>query len=195
LKSLFSVFISLCLVLACDAEVLDRIVAVVEGRIITLSDLRQEREIRAQLGEKPIDDDKALARELVDSYLIERQIADYPNIDVTDAEVEAELKKINARAASVSDLRDAVRRRIRIQNFFDIKFRQLIRPADDEIRKYYEEVFVPEARARGLQSILPLSDPEMTRAIRENVIQEKLNHEIEVWLEAIRRRSNVEVFD
>jgi len=65
------------------AEVIDRIVAVVDGQIITLSDLRQERAIRALLQEKPIDDDRTLARQLVDAQLIERQIADYPNIDVT----------------------------------------------------------------------------------------------------------------
>ena len=175
-----------------QGEVIDRIIAVVEGHVITLSDLRQERAIRAQVGEKPIDKDSEVAKELVDRYIIERQIADYPNIDVTDAEVNAELDKLKAPPSDV--LRDAVRRRIRMQKFLDVKFRQLIRPTDDEIRKYYEEVFVPEARSRGLQSIPPLSDPEMTAAIRENVIEESVNHELDVWLEAMRRRSNIEVF-
>ena len=47
---------SVCLTVLTHAEVIDRIIAVVEGHIITLSDLRQEREIRATLGEKAIDD-------------------------------------------------------------------------------------------------------------------------------------------
>jgi hypothetical protein len=214
-------FAALChfVAIPLHAEVLDRIVAVVEGHIITLSDLRQEREIRAQFAEKAIHEDAQQARELVDTYLIEKQIADYPNIDVTSGEVDADLQRLGlytvtapegsrdpARRAiadaqgrlleiSVTNIRNAISRRIRMQKFFDIKFRQLIRPADEEIRKYYEEVFVPAARARGLQSIPPLTDPEMTRAIRENIIQERLNHEVEVWLEAVRRRSNVEVFE
>jgi hypothetical protein len=197
-------------------EVLDRIVAVVDGRIITLSDLRQERETRAILGEKSIDDDPALTKQLVDTYLIERQTAEYPGIEVTDSEISGELRKAGLFIAnSPSDLSPgrvlaneqglilafpyarvhaALSRRIRIQKFFDIRFRQLIRPTDDEIRAYYEQVFVPEAKTRGLKSIPPLTDPEMLNAVRENVRQESLDHEVDVWLEAIRRRSNVEVF-
>jgi hypothetical protein len=187
--------VSLWLTLSGNAEVIDRVVAVVEGHVITLSDLRQERQIRAQLGEEPIDEDAALTKQLVDNFLIERQIADYPNLDVTDAEVDSDLEKFNLSASRASDaLRNAVRQRIRMQKFFDVRFRQFIRPTDDEIRKYYDEVFLPEARARGMQSIPPLTDPEMEKGIRENVIQENLNHEVDGWLKAIRRRSNVEVF-
>jgi hypothetical protein len=192
---LFCLVLYFGLALSIRAEVLDRIVAVVEGHIITLSDLRQEREIRAHLGEKPIDGDAMLAKQLVDTYLIDRQIADYPNIEVTDTELDADLKELNVPNTPLNDLRDAVRRRIRTQKFFDLKFRQLIRPTEDGIRNYYEQVFLPEARSRGLQSVPPLTDPEMAEAIRQNVIQEQLDHEVEVWLEAIRRRSNIEVFE
>jgi len=176
-------------------EVIDRIVAVVEGRIITLSDLRRERETRALLGEKPVADDVTLAKQLADDYLVEQQISGYPNIDVTDSEIDEELLKIkDGKPPNLASLRDAIRRRIRVQKFFDVKFRQLIRPTDEAIRKYYEEVFVPEAKKRGLQSIPPLTDSEMASAVRQNVIQETLDHEVDVWLEAIRRKSNVEVF-
>ena len=192
---LLCVFVSLWFTLSGRAEVIDRVVAVVEGHVITLSDLRQERQIRAQLGEEASDDDAALAKLLVDNFLIERQIADYPNLDVADAEVDSAVEKFNLSASRASDaLRNAVRQRIRMQKFFDVRFRQFIRPTDDEIRKYYDEVFLPEARARGMQSIPPLTDPEMAKGIRENVIQESLDHEVDGWLKAIRRRSNVEVF-
>jgi hypothetical protein len=184
-----------CFSAICRAEVVDRMMAVVEGHIITLSDLRQERQIRSQLGEKPVADDAALTKQLVDSYLVERQIGDYPNIDVTEAEVDAVLRDSTAPKTLASEmLREAVRRRIRVQKFFDMKFRQLIRPTDDEIRKYYDDVFVPRAKEQKLQSIPPITDPQMVTAVRENVVQEKMDHELDVWLEAIRRRSSVEVF-
>jgi hypothetical protein len=209
------ILVSWCLVLTVRAEVIDRIVAVVDGQIITLSDLRQERVIRVQLGEKPIDDDRMLAKELIDRRLIEKQIADYPNIEVTSDEVSDDLRKLNLflvtdprnrNAVVVADaqgrildatldIRDSVSRRIRIQKFFDMKFRAMIRPAEDAIRKYYDEVFVPAARSRGLDQIPPLTDTEMAAAIRDNVIQESLDHEVDVWLEAIRRRSKIEVFE
>lgn len=194
-RFIFCVFASLLFATIGHAEIIDRIVAVVEGHIITLSDLRQEREIRARLGETPIDNDAVLARQLVDNYLIERQTAEYPNIDVVNEEVEAELKKTSSRIAESEALRDSIQKRIRMQKFFDVKFRALIRPTDEEIGKYYETVFVPAARSRGLESIPPLTDGEMARGIRENVIQESLDREVEVWLEGIRRRSHIEVYN
>jgi len=139
------------------AEVVDRIVAVVEGHIITLSDIRQEREIRTRLGEKPSDDDKVIAKELADKHLIERQIADYPNVDVSDAEVDAELRRFTTGQQSPSTaVRNAVRLRIRIQKFFDLKFGASIRPTDEQIRQYYADVFVPAAKARGLDPVPPI---------------------------------------
>jgi peptidyl-prolyl cis-trans isomerase SurA len=189
------VFVSSLFTLISNAEVIDRIVAVVNGHIITLSDIRQEREMGALLGEKQPENDEKLAREMIDTYLIEQQIADSPDIGVTDSELDAELKKLKVRSDAITEtLRNTLRLRIQIQKFFDMRFRQLIRPTDEEIRKYYEEVFVPEARKRGLQSIPPLTESDLVSAIRENVIQENLDHEVEVWLEAIRRRSNVEIF-
>jgi len=169
-------------------------VAVVDRHVITLSDLKREREIRSLVGEKPIEDDKALTKQMIENFLINRQIADYPNIDVADAEVAEELKKLNTNDTSDA-LREAVKQRIRVQKFFDLKFRQFIRPTESDVRKYYEEVFLPEARAKGLQVILPLSDPTMFSAIRDNVIQEGLDHEVEVWLEAIYRRSSIEILE
>src|SRR5262249_17960367 len=77
------------------AEVIDRIVAVADGQIITLSDLRQEREIRALLGETRIDDDVVLAKQLIDTQIIQRQIADYPNIEVTEEDINAQVRKLN----------------------------------------------------------------------------------------------------
>jgi hypothetical protein len=191
LAVLAAALVPLCL----RAEVVDRILAVVDGHVITLSDVRQERQVRAVLGEKPVSDDLAVAQELADEYLIEQQIKDYPNLNVDDAEVDEEVVKFLDKEREASPaLRQAVRRRIRAQKFFDLKFGEIIRPTDEQIRHYYSEVFVPEARNRGLDPVPPLNDSEMTKAIRENVIRENLDHEVDVWLQAIRRRSTIELF-
>jgi hypothetical protein len=175
------------------AEVIDRIVAVVDAHVISLSDLRQEREIRARLGEKSVDDNIALARELIDNYLIERQSADFPGVDAAPEEITSELQNSVAREGEASQaVRAAVGLRIRMRKYFDLRFRQFIRPNDDDVRKYYNDVFVPAARAKQLSPIPPLN--EVADAVRNNVIQEQLSHEIDVWLEAIRGRSNIEIF-
>jgi hypothetical protein len=189
------VFASLCALLPSKAEVIDRICAVVDGHIITMSDVRQEREIRARLGQKAVESDKDLVRVLIDDRLIESEIADYPGIEVSDADVSAYLEDSIAREGSPTQaVRDAVRRRILMQKFFEAKFRQSIVPADEDIRKYYQDVFVPEARSR-LNPVPPLSDPQIAAAVRDNVAKELLDHEVNTWLEAIRRRSKIEVFE
>jgi hypothetical protein len=182
---LFSVF--------ARAEVIDRIVAVVDSHIISLSDLRQERDVRARLGEKAVDDDAALVKEMIDNYLIERQSADFPGVDAAPEEITSELQNSVAREGVASPaVRDAVGLRIRMRKYFDLRFRQFIRPSDDDVRKYYNDVFVPAAKAKQLSPIPPLT--EVADAVRNNVIQEQLSHEVDVWLEAIRGRSTIEIF-
>lgn len=193
-KIFVAVLGALCLApAAIRAEVIDRMVAVVEGHVITLSDLKQEREIRSRLGEKPENDDKALIGEMIDNYLIEKQSSDFPGVDVTPKEIDAELQKSPPQEGPASPaIRAAVGGRIRMQKYFDLRFRQFIRPTDQDLQKYYDEVFVPEAKKRGLDPIPPLA--QITDAIRNNVVQEQINHEIDVWIEAIRARSNIEIF-
>jgi len=176
------------------AEIIDRIVAIVEGRIITTSDIRREREVRGILGEKPVDD-KPLINELIENDLIENQMADFPGVEVPDLEIEAELRKLQQRpnAPLAQALREALRKRIQMAKYFDVRFRQFLRASDEEIRKYYDEVFVPEARSRKLDSIPALE--QVADVIRKNIIEEKLDHEVKIWMEAIRRRSDIEIFE
>jgi parvulin-like peptidyl-prolyl isomerase len=195
MRTVITILLTLCFATLGRAEVIDRIVAVIDGHLVTLSDLRQERETRVQLGETPMDD-AALLKQLVDNYLIEQQISDDAGITVPDSEVAAYFQRFERREGTIPErLREAARKRLRVQKFFEVKFRETIRANDDDVRKYYEEVFVPEAKKRGIQPIPALTNPEVSNAIRDNVIQERLDHEVGVWLETIRRRSKVEVFE
>jgi len=194
LKSIFGALCLFILAASARGEVIDRIVAVVDGHIITSSDVRQERETLARLGDKPIVDDKALVRQMIDNYLIETQIADTPGIDVSEAEVDAELQNVPAGAGPPSKaVREAVRQRIRMRKYLEVRFGQYIRPSDEDIRKYYNDVFMPAAKEKGLNPVPPLE--QVADLIRTNVRQEGLNHELNIWLEAFHRRSNIEVFE
>jgi hypothetical protein len=173
------------------AETIDKIVAVVEGRIITLSDVRQEGSIRSILGEKPIDDEP-LIHQLIERHLIENQLVGFPGINVEEEEIAAEIAKLQGKDDLPAEaLHDAVLRRIRIAKYFDVRFRQFLRATDDDVRKYYDEVFIPEARARGTNPIPPLE--QVADAVRKNVLEEQLDHEVTIWLEAVRRRSSIEI--
>src|SRR5438132_9001523 len=177
---------------AIRAEVIDRIVAVVDGHIFTASDVRQQREILIGLGDKPIEDEAALLQHMIDDYLIETNMTDI-TVDVTDTEVDTEMRNFSPGSdLPLARVREAVRLRIRMRKYFDKRWREFIHPTDEDIQRYYENVFVPAAKERGLTAIPPLES--VANSVRNNVFQEALNHEIDIWLEAIRRKSKIEIF-
>jgi parvulin-like peptidyl-prolyl isomerase len=173
------------------AETLDRIVAIVDNRIVTLSDVRQENAIRAALGEKAIPDDEVV-QQLIEALLIEGQLADFPGIDLDDTQITEMTSKVTKKDGITDGaLRNAVLRRLRTARYFDLRFRQFLRATDEEIRNYYDSVFIPELKARGVNPVPSLE--QVSQAIRTNVIEEKLDREVTVWLDAVRRRSNIEI--
>ena len=177
---------------AIRAEVIDRIVAVVDGHIFTASDVRQQREILIGLGDKPIEDEAALLQHMIDDYLIETNMTDI-TVDVTDTEVDTEMRNFGPGSdLPLARVREAVRLRIRMRKYFDKRWGEFIHPTDEDIQRYYENVFVPAAKERGLAAIPTLES--IADSIRKNVFQEALNHEINIWLEAIRRKSKIEIF-
>ncbi len=178
--------------LAIRAEIIDRIAAVVDGHIITTSDIRQQREIRTTLGDKPIEDEAAFLQQMIDDYLIETNMTDV-TVDVTDDELDAEMRKFAPGSGlPLTKVREVVRLRIRMRKYFDKRWGESIHPTDEDIHRYYQTVFVPAAKERGLTSIPALET--IAESVRNNVFQEALNHEINIWLEAIRRKSKIETF-
>jgi len=192
MKRLLLFFSCLSFLISSRAEVLDRIAAVVDGHIITASDMRQQREILMTLGDKPIEDDAGLLQHMIDDYLIETNMTDV-TVDVTDDELDAEMRKFGPGSGiPLTKVREAVRLRIRMRKYFDKRWGESIHPTDEDIRRYYETVFVPAAKERAVTSIPPLES--IADSVRKNVFQEALNHEIDIWLEAIRRKSKIEIF-
>jgi hypothetical protein len=187
----FLLFLVLTAVVA-GAEIIDRIVAVVNNHVITLSDVRRAQRVRVVLGYPSIND-KQLVRELVDAELIEEQIAQFFGVDVTEAEVDEVMKDVSdLRGVPVDVVRGAVRGRLRADEFFELRFRQFLRATDAEVGDYYTKIFVPAAQQKG--GPVPTLE-QVTDMIRNSVIQEKAAREVESWLEAIRRRSDIEIFD
>src|SRR5262249_20287917 len=155
-----------------DAQVIDRMVAVVNKHVITLSDVNRERAIREALGDKSPKDDKAIVNDLIDAQIIQDEIAQLATIEVSEDDVDREINRVSDRhGIPLAALRDAVRRRLSAEQFFDIRFREPIRVTDDEIRQYYENVFVPEAQKAGANPIPPLE--QVSDKIQKNIIEEK----------------------
>jgi len=171
-------------------EILDRIVAVIDDRfLITLSDVRKERTIQSAFG-RDAGTDEAIVDALVERHLVEDQIAQYREIEVPEDVVAKKLQELKVPAGiSSQDLREALIGEYRRAQFMIERFQQSIRVSDEELQKYYNEVYAPEVRNRGGR-LAPLE--EVTDAIRQNMTAEKMNEEVGSWLMDLRRRSIVE---
>lgn len=171
-------------------ELLDRIVVVIDDRfIITLSDIRKERAVQSALASDPGSDD-AIVDALIERHLVEDQIAQFREIEVSEDAVDARLRSIGTRpGVSTEDLRRALVGELRRRQFMVERFQQFIRVSDEELQDYYNDVFAPAVRNRG-ERLPPLG--EVAEAIRQNKIAEKMNEEVDMWLTELKRRSVIE---
>ncbi len=176
------------------SEVVDKIVAVVDGKIITQSDLKQERAARAVLEEDAPTSDKELLAELVERKIIISQLSEFRGVEASSVEIERRVEEIKDRQGLPRDaLVEAIHTRMQIAAYLDVRFRQFVQVSDEDVRRYYRDVFAPEAAARGMNPIPSIED--VTEGIRKNVIEEKVDRDLSVWLETVRRRSEVEIFE
>ena len=176
------------------ADVIDKLMAVVEGQVVTLSDLEQHRALGRLLGDPVPEDDRSALREVIENLLIRNEVGNFPGIQIAPDELDAYLSQLRvAEELPLETVRMAAHDRLRLIRFVDLRFRQFIQATDEEIGRYYEDVFIPEARTQGLEPVPLLED--VRDLIRTNVIEEKVSKEITAWTEALYRRSEIEVVE
>jgi hypothetical protein len=174
------------------AEVIDRIAAVVNGRIITLSDIRIEHEIQAVLGD-PSETNEELLKSMIDRALMEEEMAQFPSLDVSDEEVDERMKAItDFHGVDPSAVRSAIVRKIQRRKYLELRYQQFIVVSNEEIEKEYETIFVPEAIKRGIP-VPALKDIEGN--LRMILTEKKVSEEVDLSLRDLRARSNVESFN
>jgi hypothetical protein len=187
--------------LSAQTEILDRVVAVVSSpnmrKIILLSDVQREREIQRAVGYR-LNTDREVVDFLVERYLTEDQMVQFAGIEPNEQEIEDALREIpDQSGVDRSAVRDAVAREIKRRNYLQLRFGQFIHPTEQELKDYYEKSFVPDARLKDIATPPfeeAMRSPELAARLQRNVFAERMNHEVELWLESIKRRSDIEIF-
>jgi hypothetical protein len=173
------------------AEVIDKIAAVVDGRIITLSDIRLEHDMQAVLGD-PAETNEDLLKSMIDRALMEEEMAQFPSLEVSDEEVDERMRAItDFHGVDPSAVRSAIVSKIQRRRYLELRYQQSTVVTNEEIEKEYESSFVPEAVKRGVP-VPELKDIE--QVIRMILVEKKVSQEVEMSLRDLRARSNVETF-
>jgi len=172
-------------------EVIDKIVIVINDRfIITLSDIQKERALQLALGTSDLGNDEDVAKSLEEKYLVEEQMAQFTPIEITEERIEERLREIkDSRGFSQQELRQAVLSKLKRSDFMIQRFGPTVRVSDEELRAYYNDVYVPTLRRQGSQ--VPGFEQSID-TVRQMVIVLKIGDELDLWMNDLLRRTKVE---
>jgi hypothetical protein len=145
---------------------------------------------------------------MIDERLIAQEARRVPGVQITPEDIAKKRTQLIAQFKSEADFRqrveavgltpqriaDLVRLMLYIERFIDFRFRSFVFVTEPEIKTYYDERLVPEIRKQG--QIPPALDQAVEgKTVRERIIeiikQEKINQEIDTWLNASRQRADI----
>jgi hypothetical protein len=193
--------------------VVDRMVAVVNKRVILESELDQAQRLELLLQGKPLTSEQpdpremqALLDRLIDRSLLEQQIADPAILDPTPEELAMRLKEVRSQipgAASedgwksllasygleARDVEYHLISEFRVLRFVDLRFRNLVRVDPTEIATYYQERLLPQLRRQGVPA--PPLD-EVSGKIEKILMEEHLDQMLNEWLQTLRTQGHIE---
>ena len=191
-------FVMLGIVLAIGmarAEVIDRIVAVVDGALIMQSDVTAA--IRLGFVYPPA----AVVDRLIERLLMLKEVDRYAPPDPAEAVVDRAVAGVRDRAGSAAQfdaillqtgigfdqIRRNVRDDLRIESYLQQRF-GAIQPTDDEMREYYREHAAEFSQGAVLRPF-----DEAREVVKAALVAEKRAATIRDWLTDLRRRANVNI--
>ena len=199
--ALFVILFAVCFAGAGRAEVIDRILAVVEGQLITLSDVRAVTRLGLERGVGEGGD--AVRRVLdapIDRQLVLVEVERYAPAEPAPGLIESRLKAVHARfpdmLAFVTTLHQVgmteehlhryVRDALRIDAYLQQRFTATLQPADDEIAGYYR-LHADDFTRDG--KLPPYA--EVRADARARLIEERRAVLVREWLAGLRRRADI----
>ncbi|MEC4680854.1 MAG: SurA N-terminal domain-containing protein [Nitrospirota bacterium] len=203
-----ALFLFLFFPLSVWGEVVDQVAALVEGEVITLSEVQQLVQYKGwQISEEP-DERRSfyltVLDQIINQKLISREAQQTPGNQISQDDITQQLQAYRRRFSSQdqfqeklasmemteSTLRDLIRRELSVWRFIQTRFEPFIIVMPAQIQKYYDEILVPELAQTGS----PLPALELVREqIREILILEKTNQEMDRWVENLRSKAQVSV--
>jgi hypothetical protein len=193
-------------------EVIDRIVATVNGRVILQSDLDESLCYEALLSNRPLSglsdqERRAVLDRLIDQELLREQMKSADFRHASEEEVSArvaEARKQYPQAASdeswrailaryritQKDLFAHVRQQIDVMRLVDARLRPAVEIDSKSIEDYYQDQFIPKLKLSGATQV-PLE--EVSGKIRELLTQEKVNEMLVSWLQTLRSEGEIKI--
>jgi hypothetical protein len=194
-----------------QAQVVDRMVAVVNKRVILESELDQATRVEFLLQAGPIEhvtsvDRMAVLERLIDRSLLDQQIVNPAMLDPAPEELKVKIEELRQGIPGAStderwrtiligygltqqDVEEQLASQFRILRFIDLRFRGLVRVDKEAIAAYYQDHFLPEVRKRNA------SEPklaEVSNKVELILAEQRIDELLNNWLKTLRAQAHIE---
>ena len=189
-----------------SAVVVDKMVATINGELVTYSDVLWQLALQpTSVLDNPSGPELArVLRLIIDQRLIMQEAEKLPSIGSNDQEVEAELNQLIKQFPSQTEfeqrvrrvglnaeqLREIVRRRLRVEKYLDFRFRNFVVVTQKEVADYYRDVWIRRFQQRSPGRIVPALE-EVRVEIQRTLSESKVESDIGSFLEAARDRAEI----
>jgi len=202
------IFAAIGFLLLLTAVNIDRVAAVIDRQVLTVSEVTQMAEIRffpRSTGQSDDDYRRFILDSLIAQALRFRDVERFGAEDVSKDSIEARLLQIQRRFGSpgeftvalqhaeltLDEVRALIKRQLQVESYIQERFAPMIFVSADEIEAYYRGTWSQQRTARGLP--IPLLS-EVQEDIRTLLKATRLQQEIERWTTQLRSRANVDVY-
>ena len=199
-------------------QVIDRIVAVVNGEVVTLGQLQralsvyESNRLAGLAGgcdlTDSIDGADRERREmetldcLIDSLLVFQYVRRFPQVDVTAGAISTEFQELAASYSTrqefdaemqrwgftTATLRRALERQLIVESYVETRFREFVDISQERITEYYEGTLADEMQRLGEPLPAMESVSDLITAILR---EEEVNRRIEEWIVELRERAEI----
>ena len=194
------------------AEVVDRVVAVVNAHAILLSELDTAARLVALLNRQPLDalnnaSRQATFQRMIDQELLRGEMENSSVTRSTSQEVEAKLHELRQQYSGASadvewmavlsrygvtqqEAEAAIAEELDGLRLVDFRLRSSASPDAAQIDRYYRTVYETDMLARRAK---PAPLAEVTPQIREILVQQKMADLTATWLQTLRAQANIQI--
>jgi peptidyl-prolyl cis-trans isomerase SurA len=206
-----AIFLLIGVLPAQAGDVIDRIVATVNGHIILQSDWDDAVRYEAFVGGRPLDrippeDRKSALDRLIDQELLRQQMhASDPQHTADEEEVATRIQEIRKQYAGAetdqgwqavlaryqltqNELKGRIGLQLDVMRLVALRLRPTVNIDAKTVESYYNQELLPQLRQSGAKEI-PLA--EVAPKIKELLTEQKVNQLLTAWLQNLRAESQI----
>ncbi len=179
-------------------ELVDRIVAIIDRDVVTLSEAEQAAGFLELRGIDNVELADVVER-LIEARLIERDVlrfTDDPLPEERVLEAVASLREefatedafeamLTERSVSEQELFSELRRQLTVTRYLERRFRALTYVTEEEIQSFFDAEVIPELPAERPPTL------EEVDQIRRVLEEQKFNERVEQWLDGLKQRARI----